>query len=211
MLLTRSSEALFGQGEAISATHPSWREAPPVHRMRGHVLVGLQEALRARGHYPRYRELAERDGLSAILDVSAGEWLDIERVVESDRVLAALELEEWELSDVGAEVTKRTYGAVLSTLMRLSTHVGVDAATLLQQFPRLYPRLLDGGGCGVFRISPRVVRYEMWNHPLARSPVNRIVTRGSLLATFQKLNPATTISEAGVSQSPPSFALRIQY
>jgi len=206
-----SSEALFGPGELVAATHPSYREAPPVRRIRGHVVVGLQEALRARGHFERYRDRLTAIGRSDLLEVSPTEWLAVEHVVVNDSALRSLELDDWELRELGLAIADRSYGVVLSTLMRLSAHVGLDVSRMLQQFPRVHPKLLDGGGQGVFRVSPRVVRWEMWNHPLAGSPVNRTVTRGSVLSTFQKLNPSTTVSEAGVTDDPPSFALRIQY
>jgi hypothetical protein len=207
------SEGMFGPGETIAASASSWRLVPSVKHMRGHVLVGLQEALRARAPslYARYRDIAVDIGAEAILSVSASAWLDIALVIKSDRVLTELELADDELMAIGAEVGERSFSVIMSTMMRLSSHLGADAVTALRLSPRILPRVLKGGGVGVFRVARQTIRYEMWNHPLATSRVNRAVTCGSLQATLRKVSPATTVVEAGVRQSPPSFALRIQY
>src|SRR5688572_10614523 len=85
-------ESLFGVGEALAYTVASARLAPPLRRVRRHVLVSMQEVLRARfaPAWIRYQQLARDRGYPELAALPSSGWVDVDTVIANDAIFSQL-------------------------------------------------------------------------------------------------------------------------
>jgi hypothetical protein len=90
----------------------------------------------------------------------------------------ALGLSVQEQFDNGREVAERIQNSMLGTLVRAARGAGLTPWTGLDQFQRLWDRLLRGGAGAVYRLGPKEARVEAHGVPLIQFAYFRNAWRG---------------------------------
>ncbi len=142
----------------LVADHQSSR-GPNVVQVRGSLIASSLETLRQLGLFDRYIAHLPAEYHEQILYVIAASWVPIDVAMAHYRACDEMQLAESELHEIGQYVSKRIMGTFLGTLMRTATSV-IAPGSALRYYPRLWDRLLMGGGCTVSTLGSNEARIE---------------------------------------------------
>ncbi len=175
--------------------------------MRGSVLVLDWRWLRDNARFDDY---AEALGASrSLLDVTSGEWVAMDRVLEHYRALDSLGLTTSEAIEVGKTVGPRVHGAVLNTLVRLAGTLGVGPWAAVRHAYKLWGRSFRGGSIAAFKAGERSGRLEIRQTVLAGSQFFRASFTGVTIAGLEPFCKRALVQEIREARTETSFDLRI--
>jgi hypothetical protein len=131
-------------------------------------LASSLSALRERDLMDRYFQHLPGHLHASITGSVAGQWAPLELAEAHYAACDQLDLPDSELAAIGASVTRRVHGSVLSTAVKLAKQSGVTPWAAFSQFERLWSRVFDGGGVCVYQLGPKDSLVEVVGWPLAR-------------------------------------------
>jgi hypothetical protein len=158
------------------------RQIPRASRIRSTLVSSSLNALRRRGLMAKYESLVPPAEKEAILHCVAGVWLPMSVGIAHYTTCNALGLSAVEVYEIGMDVSVQVQATFLATLAKMARSAGVTPWTGLSQFPRLWDRVLDGGGVAVHRVGPKDARIEIAALPLVDIPYFRAAFRGFIVA-----------------------------
>lgn len=161
--------------------------------MRSTLLQSSLHSLQTHAHYDRYLAVVDPSYREVILGSLAPEWLPMEVAAAHYRACDALQLTTEEMQRIGEHVGDRIQGTFLGTVVKRARLVGLTPWVLLDQFERLWGRLMLGGGVGVYKTAPKDVRVEVHHLPLARYQYFRTAFCGVISAGI-KLGAGRSVS-----------------
>lgn len=164
-----------------------------VTAVRSTLLQSSLNALRNRGHYERYLGLLAPAQREIILGTLAPEWMPMETALAHYEACDGLGLGADELNQVGEDVGNRIQGTFIGTIVRKARTVGLTPWVPLMQFHRLWERLMQGGGVGLYQPGPKDARIEVRLLPLARYAYFRAAFCG-VVASGIKLGAGRAVS-----------------
>jgi hypothetical protein len=137
----------------------------PVTHMRSTLVAASLMSLRSLGHLDAYLQHLPVTLHDTILQTVAGTWLPLEVGVAHYRAADALGLTVEQQLAVGREVADRVQKSVLGTLVRMAKGAGVTPWMGLEYAPKLWVRVLQGGGVALYRLGPKEARIEFHGAP----------------------------------------------
>jgi hypothetical protein len=186
-------------GEVKEAVAHRWAPTPEVYlpfpapigslhdvdKVRGTLLASSLQAIRERGLFERYMAALPREYHAPILESIAGTWLPLEVAMAHYRAIDTLLIPPNEVFEIGRGVANKVQGSVLATLARMATRSGVTPWLPLSNLHRLWGRLFEGGGVGVYKLGPKEARCDIVKCPLATFAYFRGAFRGLAAAGFE--------------------------
>jgi hypothetical protein len=160
----------------LLAEHQSSR-GPNVVQVRGSLIASSLETLRQLNLFDRYIGHLPPEYHDQILYVIAASWVPLDVAMAHYGACDAMQLSESDLHEIGGYVSKRIMGTFLGTLMRTATSV-ISPGAALRHYPRLWDRLLMGGGCTVSMMGPKEARIESRGVAMFRYRYFRIAYTG---------------------------------
>ena len=141
---------------------------PSVTAIRGSLIVSSLETLRELDLFERYLGCLPADQHDAVLYILASSWVPIELAMTHYAACEAMQLSEAELEAIGRHVSKRIMGTFLATLVKSAHALIAPDRVPLRQYPKLWQRLLRGGGCAVSVLGLKDARIESRGIPMFR-------------------------------------------
>jgi hypothetical protein len=184
---------------------------PPITGVRSTLLASSLMALKERDLLPRYLENLPPSLHSKVLHSVAGSWLPVDIGVAHYTAADRLELSAHEQFEIGRSVAERVQNGMLGTLVRLAKTAGVTPWTGLQQFQRLWDRLLQGGSGAVYRLGPKEARVEIHGVSLVSIAYFRNGWRGMFAGSGQLFASKVYVTEISRQTTRTSMALRVAW
>lgn len=160
----------------VLAEHQSSR-GPNVVQVRGSLIASSLETLRQLELFDRYLKHLPVQYHDQVLFTLAASWVPVEVALVHYGACDEMQLSEPELHKIGGFVSQRIMGTFLGTLLR-TARVMVAPNSALRQYPRLWDRLLVGGGCTVTALSEKEARIDSRGVPMFRYRYFRIAYAG---------------------------------
>jgi hypothetical protein len=184
---------------------------PPATHVRSTLIASSVLAIRERNHFDAYLTHLPEAMRGPVLDSVAGSWLPIDVAHAHYRAAQAMLLPVQEQFEIGKVVAIRIQNSLLGTLVRLAKGAGVTPWLGLEQFQRLWDRLLQGGGGAVYRLGPKEARVEVHGVSLVQYPYFKNAWRGMFAGSGSLFCNKLYISEIPQYASPTSLAFRIAW
>jgi hypothetical protein len=141
---------------------------PTVLDIRGSLIVSSLETLRALDLFDRYLGCLPAEEHDNVLYILASSWVPIDLAMKHYAACEAMQLTDTELEGIGRHASQRIMGTFLGTLVRTASSLIAPGRVPLMQYPRLWDRLLRGGGCTVSAMGPDDARIESRGVPMFR-------------------------------------------
>lgn len=183
----------------------------PVSHVRSTLLASSILALRERGYIDRYLENLPPELHSTMLAVVAGSWLPVSVGLAHYEAADRVGLSAREQFEIGLGVAERVQNSLLGTLVRVARTAGVTPWNGLEQFQRLWDRLLQGGAGAVYRLGPKEARVEIHGVPLVGVAYFRNGWRGMFAGSGQLFARRVYVTEIVARTTPTSMALRVAW
>jgi hypothetical protein len=161
--------------QLVAEHHSS--HGPHVVQVRGSLIASSIETLRQLKFFDRYIEHLPAEYHERVLYALAASWVPLEVAMAHYAACDAMQLSETELYQIGSSVSQRIMGTFLGTLMRTAAAI-VPTGSILRHYPRLWDRLLMGGGCSVSMLGPKEARIESRGVPMFRYRYFRVAYTG---------------------------------
>jgi hypothetical protein len=181
--------ALAGAKYETLAEHHS-SHGPMVVDIRGSLIVSSLETLRELDLFDRYLACLPADQHERVLYVLAASWVPIDVAMAHYGACEAMQLGEAELENIGGHVAKRIMGTFLGTLIKTASSIIVPHRVPLRQYPRLWDRLLRGGGCSVSALGLYDARIESRGVPMFRFRYFRVAYTGLIKGAGSMFRPS---------------------
>ena len=152
---------------------------PSVTQVRGSLIASSLQSLRRLELFDRYISQLPAEYHDQVLYVLAASWVPVDLAMAHYAACDAMQLSEPELHKIGGYVSERIIGTFLGTLIRTTATV-VGSSSVLRHYPRLWDRLLMGGGCSVRMLTPRDARIESRGLPMCKYRYFRVAYAGLL-------------------------------
>lgn len=156
-----------GSPYELVAEHQS-SHGPRVEQVRGSLIVSSLATLRENQMYERYLACLPVDQHERVLYVVAASWVPVEIALTHYGACDAMQLNEAELDTMGQHVSQRIMSTFLGTLVRTARTIYTPSSVPLRQYPKLWDRLLKGGGCSVSMFGTTAARVESRGVPMFR-------------------------------------------
>jgi len=143
---------------------------PVVLQVRGSLVVSSLQTLRELNLYPRYIAKLAPEWHDRVLFALASSWVSSDIAMAHYGACDAMALEPAEMSAIGSHVAERIMGSFLATLLRGARVTGATSLPVvaLQNYNRLWDRLLQGGGCKVLLTGPKDALIDSYGVPMFR-------------------------------------------
>ena len=158
--------------------------------IRGSLIVSSLETLRELDLFDRYLAQLPADQHEHVLYVLAASWVPIDIAMAHYGACEAMQLDEAELENIGRHVSQRIMGTFLATLVKTASSLIAPDRVPLRQYPRLWDRLLRGGGCTVSAMGPNDARIESRGVPMFRYRYFRIGYTGLIKGAGAMFRPS---------------------
>lgn len=185
---------------------------PRASKVRSTLISSSIKALRRRGFMARYESLVPSEDKEALLHCVAGMWLPMRLGIVHYSTCNSMNLSRVDIEAIGTDVSVQVQATFLATLAKMARSAGVTPWTGLSQFPRLWQRVLEGGGVAVYRVGPKDARVEVAALPLVDIPYFRaafcsfIVAGCGMFATKVYGKDVATVSGSGRAAYRVSWA-----
>jgi hypothetical protein len=148
-----------------------------------------------------------------VLEAVAGSWIPLSVGIAHYAAADSLGLSSLEQFNNGREVAERVQNSMLGTLVRAAKAIGVTPWTGLEQFQRLWDRLLLGGAGAVYRLGPKEARVEAHGNPLVEGAYFRNAWRGMFAASGELFCEKLYVVEISAPKpgSTAPFVLRVAW
>jgi hypothetical protein len=151
----------------LLADHHS-EHGPTVVQVRGSLIASSLATLRTNNLFDRYLEHLPTEQHDNVLFVLAASWVPIEVAMAHYGACDAMQLNEAELEAMGRSVSEKLVGTLLGTLVRTARLLIAPKSMPLRQYPKLWDRLLMGGGCRISMLGDNEARIESHGVPMFR-------------------------------------------
>jgi hypothetical protein len=183
----------------------------PTTEFKSTWLTASLDALRSRGHFPRYLENLPPENHEPILRSIAGTWIPVEVCIAHYRACNALGLSIPEQLQMGRAVLDRLRKTIFSVAFRIVREAGVTPWTMLKTFPSELERQWRGGACGIFRLGPKDARMELIGFPVAAIPYARIALRGMTIGLCELVCNKCYVRDVRELCTATSIAYRVAW
>jgi hypothetical protein len=183
----------------------------PVVKVRSTLLASSVLGLRERGLMDRYLAALPKEVQPTILETITGQWLDVKFAMDHYRACETLGLSVDEQFASGWRTADRIQNSVLGTLVRAAKKAGVTPWTGLEQFQRLWDRLLLGGSAAVYRMGPKDARVEIHGVPMVQFEYFRNGWRGMFGGSGQLFASRVYVHEIATYTTATRTAFRISW
>jgi hypothetical protein len=143
--------------------------SPAVTGVRSTLLLASRTSIAALGLFDRYAAHLSEATNSRLSELIAGNWLPVELAVEHWAACDALGLSADEQTAIGRTNGERLRGTLLGTLAKMARGTGTTPLTLIEQFPRFWGRIFQGGGMTYAVRGPKDVVVTACADPILRS------------------------------------------
>jgi hypothetical protein len=151
----------------LLAEHNS-AQGPKVLQIRGSLIASSLQTLRELNLFDRYLQQLPPARHEEVLFVLASSWVPVELALVHYGACDAMDLGEDETDAIGRHVSNRIMSTFVGTLVRTSRTVAAPGQVPLKQYPRLWDRLMIGGGCRVYATGMKDARIESRGVPMFR-------------------------------------------
>jgi hypothetical protein len=151
---------------------------PTLIQVRGSLIVSSLQTLRELGWFDDYLACLPAEQHEHVLYVLAASWVPVELAMAHYGACEAMQRSDTELDAIGRHVSERILSTFLGTLVRTSRLVVAPGRVPLLQYPRLWDRILMGGGCSVSAMGPKDARIESRGVPMFRYRYFRVAYVG---------------------------------
>ena len=183
----------------------------PVTHVRSTLIASSVLAIRERNHFDAYLKQLPEEMQSMVLDSVAGSWLPIEVGHAHYAAAQAMDLPVQEQMEIGRVVAVRIQNSLLGTLVRLAKGAGVTPWLGLEQFQRLWDRLMQGGSGAVYRLGPKEARVECHGVSLVQYPYFKNAWRGMFTGSGSLFCNKLYVTEISQYASRTTLAFRIAW
>ncbi len=201
------------QGETVVPLRTTSGKVAPVTHIRSTLVASSVQTLRARGLFDEYLGKLPKEMHATVLDAVAGSWMPLAVGMAHYAAADAIGLSSLEQFSNGRLVAERVQNTMLGTLVRAAKNIGVTPWMGLEQFQRMWDRVLLGGSGAVYRLGPKEARVEAHGNPLVKWAYFRNSWRGMFAGSGElfckKLYATEVAAPAPTSHSP--FVLRISW
>jgi len=154
-------------------------QVEPVTQVRSTLVAASLLSLKSLGYVDRYLENLPAALHDTVLHAVAGTWLPVNVGVAHYTAVDALGLSVEQQLAMGRDVADKIQKSVLGTLVRMGKSAGVTPWMGLEYIPKLWGRVMVGGGMALYRLGPKEARVECHGAPdLARIAYFRNGFRG---------------------------------
>jgi hypothetical protein len=141
----------------------------PIRSVRSTLLISSRAALGEAQLLPSYEAHLDPASRDWLRNVIAGTWIPIERMMEHYRACDALALSPTTQRTLGRRNGDRLRGTLLGTLAKLAQNAGTTPVTMIEQMPRFWGRIFDGGAIFHEPRGPKDVVVRVCAEPLLSS------------------------------------------
>lgn len=143
--------------------------APPVRSVRSTLLLSSRGALKGASLFDDYEHHLKEETRTSLDGLIAGTWIPIGIAVEHYAACDALGLARAQQASLGRTNGERLSGTLLGTLAKLARNAGTTPIMLVEQFPRFWGRIFEGGSLASRVTGPKDVEVTVCASPLLRS------------------------------------------
>jgi hypothetical protein len=197
---------------------PSSRPAPaapaqvgPPTKVNSSWLRSSIRAIRERGHYERYLALLPAAYHESILSPPLGVWIPADLMVIHYGACDALNLEREAQIEIGAAVTKRVHGSILSIAVSLAKGAGVTPWAILERAQSVWDRIWNGGSIQAVKLGPRDARMDLAQWPCARFTYCRNGINGVLTSLSQLFCQKVYVKDIPARCTSTSLSYRVMW
>jgi hypothetical protein len=158
-------------------------------------------ALRERGHFEKWKSLVDPGARETLVFTPAGVWLPIAVGIAHYAACERLGLSQEEILDMGNAVARLTQQTVLSLALKLANESGTTPWTALAYCPRLWARLYEGSGIGIWKVGPKDAELHVLGNGLARFTYWRTALSGILMAIVSPFARKAYVREIHVREA----------
>ena len=133
------------------------------------MLLSSRAALEEAGLLESYEAHLSAATRAALREVIAGTWLSVGLIMEHYAACDALDLSRATQQTLGRSNGDRLRGTLLGTLAKLAQNAGTTPATMIEQMPRFWGRIFEGGAFFYDRRGPKDVGLRVVADPILRS------------------------------------------
>jgi hypothetical protein len=133
------------------------------------MLLSSRAALTRGGLFDDYEANLSPGTRAQLRDMVAGVWLPVETAVEHYAACDLLQLSRAAQQALGKSNSERLSGTLLGTLAQLARAAGTTPMTMVDQMPRFWGRVFDGGSIVAERRGPKDVIVRVTADPVLRS------------------------------------------
>ena len=137
--------------------------------MRSTLLLSSRASLAANGLFVEYEKLLGESAKRDLGETIAGTWLPIALVEQHYQACDGLGLSRTRQVELGRQNGERLSGTLLGTLAKLAQSAGTTPLMLIEQFPRFWGRIFEGGVLSFAIRGPKDVDVIVNAAPLLRS------------------------------------------
>lgn len=182
-----------------------------VARVRTTLLSASLLTVKERGLLDAYLRQLPHEHHEFVLGVVAGDWAPIEVGIAHYAALDRLSISAADQYNNGLEVGSRIQKGVLGTAARLAGGAGMTPWAGLEQLPRLWQRMIDGGGVAVYAIGPKDARIEFLDCSLARFAYCRNGWRGMCAGAMAAFCRKIFVNEIRELSNDNNFAMHVAW
>lgn len=168
--------ATTAKGQLLSE-HRS-QHGPAVRQVRGSLVVSSLQTLRELDLFERYLQCLPPQHQDEVLYILAASWIPVELALLHYAACDALQLTDAEHEQIGQRVSQRIMGTFLGTMLKKVRVIAAPVSVPLRQYPRLWERLMLGGGCRVYMTGARQGCIESYGVPMFRYRYFRVAYAG---------------------------------
>jgi hypothetical protein len=183
----------------------------PLAQVRSTLLLSSVEALRARQLYDAYLRHLPAEEHERVVHTVAGIWVPVEAAVAHYAACDALGLTPEEQLSVGRVTGQGTREHLMRVAGMVARGLGVTPWTVLEQFPRFWGRMFDGGGIAVYKLGPKEADIVYAKCRLLASPYFRGALRGVALTLLEAAARRCLMTELRKTPSPHDARYRISW
>jgi len=201
-------------GDVVVPLRTVGGKVPLVSQVRSTLIASSVLTLRGRGLFDQYIGKLAKEMHDPVLEAVAGSWMPLAVGLAHYAATDALGLSMLEQFNIGREVAERVQNSVLATLVRAAKTVGVTPWTGLEQFQRMWDRMLVGGSGAVYRLGPKEARVEAHGNPLVARSYFRNSWRGMFAGSgelFCRKLYVTEVSAPKAETPLAPFVMRIAW
>jgi hypothetical protein len=126
--------------------------------------------LKAGGLFDEYERHLKGQTREDLQNLIAGTWIPIATAAEHYAACDALGLSRTAQVALGRTNGERLSGTLLGTLAKLARSAGTTPVMLVEQFPRFWGRIFEGGSMWYRVTGPKDIEVTAMASPLLRSP-----------------------------------------
>jgi hypothetical protein len=170
------SNASLEEWAAESGIRMSADRVPRIHHVRSTMLLSSRSALSRSGSFDAYEAKLSPATRAALTEMVAGTWLPIELALEHYAACDALQLSHTSQQSLGRTNADLIRGTLMGTVARIARTAGSTPITIIEQMPRFWARIFDGGSvtnqvrgpkeADLFVTADPVLRSEYFRHGL---------------------------------------------